>query len=878
MGLWRQLTHGIGVLTGRTHADADIDADVRQYIDEATDAYVASGLPLDEARTRARRDMGNPTAVREQVRDYGWENTLSALMADIRFAVRMLRKTPVFTIVVVFVIAVGSGAVTTIFSAMNAVVLRPLSGVREPARLVALQPLDRQGGVGEQGSFELYTWLKERSSTLGGVAAWGRVSLTIAVDGRGAPALGNMVSANYFEVLGVRPAMGRFFSADEDATPGAHPVVVVSHVFWTTRLHASADAIGRPLQINGHPYVVIGVAPEPFAGVYTGLRPDAWIPLMMQPQLRPRSNLTTASWLWMFGRLRDGTSPQAARTELAALAAARRAERDRGGDSMGSMLATRLTGLPSGEGGVILGFMGMLMGAAALVLLIAAGNVASMLSARYVQRSRELAVRAALGAGRIRLLRQLLTEILALFLLGALGGFLVARVATAVLERLPLPGNVPLVLDLSPDLRVLAFAIGVSLLTGLVFGLAPARQAARRDVISRLRTDSAGSGSRRTIISRTMIIAQLALSLVLLVTAGLFVRALDRARQVDPGFSLDAVTAVSLEPEAWGYDEPKARLFYSSLLDRVEKMGGVTAAACTGRVPLTMGSSRQEITTGDGRTAPIDYAAVGPGYFSALQIPLMDGRPFAESDNQSAARVAVVNQTFARRLWPDGSALGRTFEFRGLRTTIVGITRDARYASLQESTPAFAYFPLAQVWQPGQTLLVWSAAPDADVAAAVQRAVLAIDPALPVPRIGTLREATAIVLLPQRVAACVTAALGALGLVVASAGLYGIMSFSASRRTREIGIRMALGAERASVVRMMVFEGLRLAAAGLGAGLVLSAVASRLMARWLFGVSPLDLHAFAGMSAVLLGVALVATWLPARRAASLDPRAALAAD
>lgn len=509
----------------------------------------------------------------------------------------------------------------------------------------------------------------------------------------------------------------------------------------------------------------------------------------------------------------------------------------------------------------------MLMGAAALVLLIAAGNVASMLSARYFQRSREMAVRAALGAGRMRLLRQLLTEILALFLLGALGGFLVARVATAVLERLPLPGNVPLVLDLSPDLRVLAFAVGVSLLTGLIFGLAPARQAARRDIISRLRVDSAGSGSRRTTISRTMIVAQLALSLVLLVTAGLFVRALDRARQVDPGFSLDGVTAVSLEPEAWGYDERKARLFYRSLLDRVEGIGGVTAAACTGRVPLTMGSSRQEITLGDSRTVPVDYAAVDPGYFAALQLPVLDGRPFAFSDSQVAARVAIINQTFARRLWPDGSALGRTFVFRGTRATIVGVAKDAKYASLLESTPAFVYFPLAQVWQPGQTLLIRSAAPAADVAGAVRKAVLAIDPALPMPRIATLREATGIVLLPQRVAAMVTAALGTLGLLLASAGLYGIMSFSASRRTREIGVRIALGAERSSVVRMMVLE-----------GLLLPAAAARLMARWLFGVSPLDLHAFVGMSAVLLAVALVATYLPARRAASLDPLAALAAD
>jgi putative ABC transport system permease protein len=879
MSLWRHLTQGLRVLTSRTAADQEVDDEVQHFVDEATDAYVARGLSPGDARRAARQEVGGTISVREQVRDYGWENLVGSFMSDVRLALRLLWKSPIFTLVVVFVISLGSGAVTTIFSGMNALVLRPPPGLSGLDRLVTLQPARRDGTFVEQGSYAYYDYLRERSRTLDGIVAWGRVSLTISEGAEGTAVYGNMVSGNYFDVLGVRPALGRFFAADENRTPGSHPVIVVSQGFWRTRLGGQPAAIGRTVTVNGNPFTIIGVAPEEFRGVYTGLRADAWVPLMMQPQLRPRSNLTDASWLWMFGRLQSDSSLERARQELAALAASRSNELGRGSSptELDSMRVSPLTGLPGGEGRALLGFTGLLLAAAALVLMIAGVNVAAMLSARYATRRRDLAVRAALGAGRMRLLRQLLTEVFALFLLGSLGGFVVALLATAALERLPLPANVPVSLELSPDTRVLVFAVGVSLLAGLIFGLAPALRAAGRDITSRLRDDSAGSGTRRTVMSRTLIVGQLAFSLVLLVAAGLFSRALTRGQQIDPGFDVEAVTAGWIEPESWGYDEVKTRNFYRELRQRLEPMPGVTAISFTGRVPLMMGSSSDDITV-DGAEVRVDYASVDTDYFEVLRLPLVQGRAFRQSDGQQAANVAVVNETLARKLWPDGSAVGRTFRFRGMPTMIVGIARDAKYARLDEATPAFVHVPLAQVWQPTQTLLVRSAADRAQLASAIQQAVLSIDPALPRPRVSTLRQATAIVLLPQRAAAIVTGALGAVGLILAAVGLYGIMAFSANRRTREIGIRVALGAEQASVLGLIVREGLRLAALGITIGLVLSVAAGRLIAGWLFNVSPLDGATFAGMSALFLAVATVASYLPARRAASVDPVAALRAE
>jgi predicted permease len=879
MSLWRQLTRGMRVLTRREHADADLDDELTHFFEEATEAHLARGLSPDEARRAARREVGSPIAVREQVRDHGWEHAVATFLTDLRFAGRLLRRSPIFSVVIVFVIALGSGAVTTIFSAMNAVILRPLPGVADIDRLVTLRLARRDGSEAEQGSFAFYSYLRDRTRSLDGIAAWGRATLTISAQGQSTIVYANLVSGRYFDVLGVKPALGRFFVEDEDRTPRTHPVLVVSHAFWITHLNSSPQAIGSQVLVNGQPFTLIGVAAPAFRGIYTGIQTDAWAPLMMQPVLRPRTDLRNASWLWLSGRLAPGLDRSAARAELSALTDARFVEsgQTESPRSVRAMSVTALTGLPGGESTPLFGFFGVLLGAASLVLLIAGVNVAALLSARYTARLREMAVRAALGAGRGRLLRQLLTEVLLLFTLGAVGGFAAATAATAALERLPLPANLPITLELSPDVRVLAFTLVTSLIAGLTFGLAPALGVARKDITSRLRADSAGAGRQRSVFSRGLIVAQIAFSLVLLVAAGLFVRALGRGQDVDPGFDVSNVVTATFDSESWGYDEARARTFFGTLRDRMTALGTVVDVSYAGRLPLMAGTSTENIDV-NGVELPVNYTTVDRGYFAVLGLPMVAGRAFTSTDIRTSPRVAVVNQTLARRLAADGEVIGRTFRFRDTPTTIVGVARDAKYATLDETMPSFAYFPIAQVWHAAPSLLVKTAGGTEQFANDLRQAVVSIDPNLPAPRAVTLQQVTSIVLLPQRAGAIVTAALGAIGLLLATAGLYGVLAFSAGRRTREIGIRVALGSARSDVLRMMVNEGLWLGGLGIASGIVLAAATTRLMRGWLFGVSPLDTGTFAAMAAVFAVVAAIASYLPARLAAGRDPVSALRGD
>ena len=537
---------------------------------------------------------------------------------------------------------------------------------------------------------------------------------------------------------------------------------------------------------------MIGVAPPAFRGLYTAMAFDAWAPLMMQPQLRPRANLAEGSWLWSFARLRPEIAAPAAEAELSAIVAAQ-ASLDRGRRHARGVLAAAGDAADRAAGWRRcrpIAFLGVLLGAAALVLVIAGVNVAALLSARYVSRSRDLAVRAALGAGRLRLIRQLLTEVLALFALGALGGFAVASAATAALERLPLPASVPITLEISPDLRVLAFAVAAALAAGLVFGLAPALQGARRDITDRLKAESAGTGRRRSRLGRVLVAGQLALSLVLLVAAGLFVRAVDRGARIDPGYERDGIATTLFDPESWGYDTGASTAFYAAVRDRMATTPGVSAVAYTSRLPLMLGSSIDTIAFGTSKREA-HYAGVDEGYFDVLRLPIVRGRAIARTDVAGAVRVAIVNQTLARILAPDGDALGRTFRFRDAETIVVGVARDAKYASLDETTPPFFYVPLAQLADPKRALLVRG--PAATAGPAIVEAVRAADPRLPAPRVAAFAEEAQVVLFPQRAAAIVTGALGVTGLLLATLGLYGTIAGSAAARTREIGIRLALG-------------------------------------------------------------------------------------
>jgi predicted permease len=838
---------------------------------------------LSEARSMKRQ-------ARYTTQPSDGDRMLETLIADLRFALRTFRKSPTFAFVSVLCISIGSGAVTTIYSAMNAMVLRPLPGAADGGALVRMERKAPGATDGVSASYPLYERLRATSHTLSGVAAWGKTSLTLRIgDAQGEAVYGNIVSGNFFDVLRVRPELGRFFVADEDRTELTHPVIVISDRFWRTQLSANRNAIGQTISVNGHPYTLVGVAPAVFEGLDAPIETDAWIPLMMQAQIRQNAGplgSPTVTWLRLCGRLTNGVSAESAHRELAALTrqfAIDVAEPAAYGKYT-DMQLSKLTGLPPDASGPLTIFLAMLLGAAAMVLLIASVNVASMLSARALARRREMAVRAALGASRSRLVRQLLTEILVLFGVGAAGGTLLAMLATAGLEHLSIPGSLPISLELSPDWRVLAFALAVSLVTGVVFGLAPALQAAGKDIATRMRDGSVASGSRRTFLGNALVVGQLALSLSLLVAAGLFMQALDRGNHIDPGFDATDVATASLNTESWGYDAAKGRAFYRQLREQVSGLAGVTAVSYARFLPLTMQNNGTNVQVDGGNGAvstagvPVSLLKVDADYFSVIEMPLVAGRGFTTSDDDKAAKVVVVNETFARRYWPKQSAVGHTIGYHNDRVTIVGVARDAKYSTLTEHTPSFVYFPLAQDWEPTQTLMVRTSGDPLSLAPAIQRAVRAIDPALPIPSVTTLRQENSFVLVPQRVAAIVSAALGLVGLLLATVGLYGVISYSSSRRSREIGIRLALGARRSDVLQMILREGMRLTATGVAIGVALAMIATRLLVRYLFGVSPLDAVTFLLMPLLFVVIAAVASYLPARRASGSNPMVILRGD
>ena len=803
---------------------------------------------------------------------------LNSLGRDLRLAVRLLWQSPLFTAVAVACIAIGSGAVTTIVSAGNAMVLRPLAGSADGGRLVRIERKRAGGDDGVSLSYPWYTAMRDATRTLDGVAAWGKAALVLRGGaGPGDAVYGSLVSGNLFDVVGVRPLLGRFFLPEEDRTELTHPVLVVSERYWRAHLGADSGAVGRDLLVNGRPFTLIGVAPAGFRGMDDPIISDAWVPLAMQRVLRPRAGGAADAgdtWLRAAARLRDGVSRPAAQAELTALAAPLIAASGEPAwaAQYAELRVSPLTGLPPDATGPLAQFLALLLGAAALVLVIASVNVAAMLSARAVGRQRELAVRTALGATPGRLTRQLLTEILLLFGLGAAGGMLVASFATAALERLPLPTEVPMGLELSPDLRVLGAALLLALGTGLVVGLAPVRQALALDVVTRLKDGGAGSGRRRSLGGSALVVAQLATSLVLLVGAGLLGRGLLRAARVDPGFDARGVATVAVDVEAWGLDEAAGRRYFDALDERLPALPGVTAATWATELPLTFHSSGAEITLDGARDPlPIAQILVGPGYLDLLRIPLVAGRDIGREDTRAAGRVAVVNETMARRLWPDGSALGRSFRYQDQPVTVVGVARDARYASLTEATPALAYFPLAQEWRARRALLVRTAGDVRALAPLLAQAVRAADPAAPRVSVSTLTEATGVAFLPGRVATLVTGVLGFAGLLLSVTGLYGVIAYSAARRTREFGIRLALGAGRREVLGLVLGEGMRLTAVGLLVGLPLAAAAAPLVRSLLFGMPAHDAVTFVAMPLLLAAVALLASYLPARRAAALEP-------
>jgi len=817
---------------------------------------------------------------------------VTALFADLRYAWRTLLRTPGFVAVAVLSLAVGIGANTTIFSIVSGLLFRPLPLPR-PHDVVGIFTSDFSGPPFGTSAYADYQDIAARSQTLKGLAAHVAEPVSFSAQGATERLVAELVSANYFEVLEVRPVLGRGFAPEEGDPLHPIPVVVLSDGLWRTRFGADPGVLGRAITISGRPMTVIGVMPPGFQGTLRGYKLDVWMPAPMQAVLDPASdqwNRSNRSFL-LTGRLKNGVAPGAAQAELSVLAEALHREHPqewtdvRGvGRRLTLLTESRIRIAPPEARGPAVAGSALLMVVVGLVLLVACANLAGLLLARAAARRREIAIRLALGASRGRLIRQFVTESALVTCIGGGLGLLITAWATRLLERFQPPIGVPIRLELPMDFRVVGFAIGVSLFTGVLLGLVPSMQASRPALVPALKDESAGGRPVRTRMREAFIAGQVALSFLLLIGAGLFLRSLARANAIDPGFRARNGAMGTVDLSLNGYPPERGRILIASALERLRATPGIDAAAWTTLVPLAPGAASRrgmnirDYTRQPGEDLEFHFARISDGYFETMQVDIVRGRAIDARDGPGAPGVVVVNESFARRFWPKADPLGQGISVQGPAgpfLTVVGVARDGKYQTMTEDPVPFVYFPLAQEYSPVLTLV---ARADRDPAAAVRAmraSLLAEDPDLPIFSAQTLGEHLALTLLPQRVAAVVLGSFGAVALLLAAMGIYGIVAFTVSQRTREIGVRVALGAVRRDVIRLMVRNGMRPVVIGVGIGLVSALAVTRLLKSFLTGVSPTDPATFAAVVVAFLGVALWAALLPARRAAHIDPLVAL---
>lgn len=812
-------------------------------------------------------------------------------LLDVRYGVRLLRRSPIFTATAVLSLAIGIGANTTIFSVASALLLRPLPGLSNPERLVDIGRTQEGGGF-DTSSYPNYRDLRSRATTLEGIYAM-RLDpqpMSLSENAQAERIYGTVVSGNYFEVLGTQPHIGRLLRDEDDRAEGASPVTAISYELWERRFGSDPAIVGRVVTLNGHGFTIVGIAARGFQGT-TLVKPDLWVPISMHAQAMPRmsANLLTsrqAVWLFTGGRLKPGVTVGQASAEAAEIGAA--LEREFPRENRGKSFVVKPSALVPGRIQVVAGFIGLLMTIVGLVLLIACVNVSGMLLSRAAGRRREIAVRLAIGAGRGRLIRQLLTETGVLFAAGGAIGLVITRWLTslllAVLPQLP----VPLFVEIGTDWRVVSFAIAASLLAALLAGLAPALQASRADLVPALKAEGLESGPARLRLRNAFVVGQVTMSLVLIITAGLFLRALQRAASIEPGFDERNVEVVALDLSLARYKEGTGEPFIRELLARTRALPGVEAASVAVDLPLDgsrygLGGIRvpDMALPPDRDSLDADWNVVEPGYFRTLRLPIVLGRDFEERDTRGAQPVAIINEALARRVWPGQNPLGRQMEQQGrdgpIMLTVVGVTSNAKLVSLNEEAAPFVYVPLAQQYMDSVRLLARTRE-GRTVIPEIRGILREMNPYLPITEAMPLSQITALGVIPQRIASVVAGSLGVVGLLLAALGIYGVTAYAVSRRTREIGIRMALGADSGMVMRLVVRQSLALAGFGVAAGVLLAGIGSRFLESLLFGVRALDPVTFAGACGLFVMMTMAASFVPARRAMRVNPVEALRAE
>ncbi|HEX8077035.1 MAG TPA: ABC transporter permease [Chthoniobacterales bacterium] len=812
---------------------------------------------------------------------------MQTLFHDLRYGARQLLKRPGFTLLAVISMALGIGANTAIFSLVDTVAFRPLP-VRSASELQELYGTLHNGADYTLQSYLTYKDYRDRNHVLSGLFAYRIVVSSLSHNGNNERVWGLIVSGNYFDVLGVRPAIGRWFLPEEDQTPASHPVVVQSYAAWQKRFASDPSVVGRTVSINNTAFTVVGVAGKGFTGTEVAYAPEFWVPMMMAKQIEIGSTWLEnrdSDNLFVVGRLKPGVTRAQAQAELEAITLTLAKEYPKENAGRGVKLIPPGLFIPDIRDSV-LAFATILTAIGALVLLLACVNLANLLLARATERRKEIAIRLAVGASRGRLLRQLVTESVMLSLLGGAAGILLAEWINRSIRAIKLPTDFALLFDLRLDWRVLLFTLGLSVVTGVLFSLLPALQSSKPELVPALKDETSMAGFRRSRLRNALVIVQVALSLVLLISAGLIVRGLQSAQQIRRGFNPQDAVALSFDTALQGYDEAKGRAFQKQVLERVRALPGVESAALTDNIPLSLNYSSSTVYLEGQQPTPQSQlplaipTSVTPDYFRTMQIPLR-GRDFTPQEEQKENRVAIVNETFAKKFYPGQDPIGKRFNFSGPENPfweIIGVCGDGKYNSLGEDPKPAIFRPQLRDYSSNVSLVVRTKRDSRALLATLQQEMRKLDPTMPLYEVKTLTEHMNIPLFPAKMAAGALGSFGVLALVLAAIGIYGVMSYVVAGRTREIGLRMALGARGANVRRLILRQGMTLALIGSLIGLGIAFVATRLLKAVLYGVNAVDPATFMGVTFLLGAVALLACWIPALRASRVDPMVALRAE
>ena len=813
---------------------------------------------------------------------------------DIRLALRALAKNPGFAVIGIVTLALGMAVNTTVFSVVNGFLLRPLP-VPHPEQITVLAL--KQSSVPGQRRFShlAYEDLRDQTDTFSDVFAFDPTLVNITVDHKSDHCLISRVSSNYFSSLGVKPAYGRFILPAEGRTPGADPVIVLGYSYWRRGFAGDSKVVGQKVELNSRSFTVIGVAPQEFHGTYSVMDMDAYIPISAETGDDP-DNPVQKSWVnrdarqfTVMGRLKPSVSMKQAQTSLNVVAeriAQAHPDTEKG---MSVQLFPEKLARPDPDPenpipATSIAFMSL----AALVLLVACFNIANVLLVRATGRQRETAIRAALGASRGRLILQYLTESLLLALFGGGAGLVLASWASGFLSSLSLGTDLPLRLDFRPDARVYLFALGAVLFTGLFVGIMPALRAAWSNVNSVLHEGGRGSssGPRRQFARNTLVVAQVAGSLVLLIVAGLFVRSLEKAEKMNLGFNPDHVLDLSVDVEQVGYKEPQARAAYHDIDKRIAALPGVQSVAEAFIVPMGYVSAHDRIWIQERpydagqQPADVAYNQVTPSYLDTVQVQLLRGRGFSDSDSEKAPPVAIINEAMAKKFWPNGDALGKHFGTKGVKgpfMEVVGIVQDAKIESPAANPQPFFYLPFEQSYNSLRTIHVRTSVQPESLALQIQSVIHGVVPDVPITQVKTMNEALqgANGFFLFRFGAQLTTTMGLLGLVLAVVGIYSVVSYAAAQRTQEIGIRVAMGASQHDILKMVLRQGLTVVGVGFAVGLALALAGTQVISGLIIGIKPTDPLTFAVVLGLLAGIALFACWVPARRATRIDPLVAL---